>query len=101
MAGIIHNDRELGARVRRLTLKQIEKILLGDDEDYKKQIILKLSSSILPRINEISGEGGEPLTIKIINYGDRDSTSLHTETISNTLPASDGQQEEKSDNRLA
>lgn len=65
MAGIPSNDRELGARVRRLTLKQIEKILLGTDEAYKKEVIMKLAPSILPRINEHSGEGGEPMKITI------------------------------------
>lgn len=65
MAGIIHNDRELGARVRRLTLKQIEKILLGDDDTYKKEIIMKLAPSILPRINEHSGENGEAIKVTI------------------------------------
>lgn len=63
MAGIPSNDRELGARVRRLTLKKIEAILLGNDEEFKKAVILKLSSSILPRINEHSGEGGEAMKV--------------------------------------
>lgn len=65
MGGIIHNDRELGARVRRLTLKKIEAVLNGDDEDFKKAVILKLSSSILPRINEVSGDNGDPIKITI------------------------------------
>ena len=65
MAGIIHNDRELGARVRRLTLRKIEAVLKGDDEEFKKAVILKLSSSILPRLNEVTGEGGEPMKITI------------------------------------
>jgi len=65
MAGIPVNDRELGARVRRLTLRQIEKILLGEDESYKKEIIMKLAPSILPRINEVSGDGGDPIKITI------------------------------------
>ena len=65
MAGITHNDRELGARVRRLTLRKIEAVLNGDDEEFKKAVILKLSSSILPRLNEVTGEGGEPMKITI------------------------------------
>lgn len=102
-SGVTANDRELGAEVRRMSLKKVRKILSDDyeDKDYQKAVLLKLVPTLLPRLNEHSGEGGEPLTIKIINYGDRDSTSLHTETIPNTLPASDGQQEEKSDNSLA
>lgn len=65
MAGIPSNDRELGARVRRLTLKKIEAVLNGDDEEFKKAIILKLSSSILPRINEVTGENGDAMKITI------------------------------------
>mgnify|MGYP003434397710 CR=1 FL=1 len=84
MAGIIHNDRELGARVRRLTLRKIEAVLKGDDEEFKKAVILKLSSSILPRINEHSGEGGEAIKLVIdkINYiiPDGADTSPNTQT---------------------
>jgi hypothetical protein len=65
MAGVALNDRALGARVRRLTLKEIEKILLGDDDAYKKEIIMKLAPSILPRINEHSGENGEAIKVTI------------------------------------
>lgn len=65
MAGIPVNDRELGARVRRLTLRKIEAVLNGDDEEFKKAVILKLSSSILPRINEVSGDNGDPIKITI------------------------------------
>lgn len=78
MAGVPSNDRELGARVRRLTLKQIEKILLGEDENYKKEIIMKLAPSILPRINEHSGgldEKGElaPILVKFIDGSEKDN----------------------------
>ena len=65
MAGVALNDRALGARVRRLTHKEIEKILLGDDDAYKKEIIMKLAPSILPRINEHSGENGEAIKVTI------------------------------------
>lgn len=68
MAGVAVNDRLLGARVRRLTLKKIEAILLGDDEEFKKAVILKLASSILPRINEVTGKDGKDLIpIPILN----------------------------------
>lgn len=48
-----------------MTLKKIEAILLGDDEEFKKAVILKLASSILPRINEHSGEGGGAIQVVI------------------------------------
>ncbi len=81
MAGIIHNDRELGARVRRLTLRKIEEVLKGDDEEFKKAVILKLSSSILPRLNEVTGEGGEPMKITIEIAGEVASKNKLNETL--------------------
>lgn len=65
MAGIIHNDRELGARVRRMSLRKVEKILSDDyeDKDYQKAVLLKLVPTLLPRLNEHSGEGGEAISI--------------------------------------
>jgi hypothetical protein len=89
MAGVAINDRELGARVRRLGLRQIEKYLLGDDEVLKKEIVMKLAPSILPRLNEHSGEGGGSIKINVVNYGDNTSSVL-SETISNTITEIDG-----------
>lgn len=65
MAGIIHNDRELGAEVRRMSLKKVRKILSDDyeDKDYQKAVLLKLVPTLLPRLNEHSGEGGEAISI--------------------------------------
>lgn len=62
--GVIAPDRKLGAEVRRLTLKKIKAILeSNDDPDFQKAVILKLASTVLPRINEHSGEGGGAITI--------------------------------------
>ena len=54
-------DRQLAAEVRTLTLQEIKKALLGDDEEYKKAVVLKLSTSILPRLNEVTGADGKDL----------------------------------------
>jgi len=56
-------DRELAAKVRTLTLQEIQKALKGKDKDFKKQLLLRLASSILPRLNEHSGADGQPLTL--------------------------------------
>ena len=70
MSGKTHQDRELAAAVRSLALEEIKMILEGTHDDYKedpsfkKAILLKMSSSILPRLQEHSGAGGEPLVIK-------------------------------------
>lgn len=81
MAGIVSNDRKLGAEVRRLTLKKIQAVLEGDDEEFKKAVILKLASTVLPRINEHSGEDGEAIqVIAKINYIVPDGANSHTDT---------------------
>lgn len=63
-------DKELAARVRRLALAQIENVLSRPDEDteFYKAILLKLASTVLPRINELTGEGGGPLTVQLTQY---------------------------------
>ena len=63
MAGVTLNDRRLAAEVRTLTLREMKKILEGDDLEYKKQLLLKLAPSTLPRLNEHTGEDGEPLKL--------------------------------------
>lgn len=81
MAGIGLGDRKLGAEVRRLTLKEIQAVLLGEDKEYKKALILKLASTVLPRINEHSGEdGGAIQVITKINYIVPDGTDSHSNT---------------------
>ena len=72
------NDRELASDVRSLCLNEIKAVFeynptssktsLEQDArmaEMKKQLILKMSTSILPRLNELSGpDGGEiPLPI--------------------------------------
>ena len=62
------NDRQLASRVRSLTLKKIEKVLLQetpDDVEFYKALLLKLAGSVLPRLNEHTGEDGEPIVINI------------------------------------
>lgn len=67
MAGIIHNDRELGAEVRRMSLKKVRKILSDDfeDKEYQKAVLIKLVPTLLPRLNEHSGENGEAIKVTI------------------------------------
>ena len=63
------NDRKLAAEVRTLALDHIKKILQPKfaDKDLQNAVILKLAPSILPRLNEHTGEDGEKLVIPI--YG--------------------------------
>ncbi len=62
------NDRKLAANVRTLTLKKIQTILEGEDNDYQRQIILKLAGTVLPRLNEHTGEDGKELPTPILAY---------------------------------
>jgi hypothetical protein len=55
-------DRELAADVRRLALAEILAILAQSDmDDLRKQLILKLAGTVLPRLNEHTGKDGEDL----------------------------------------
>lgn len=69
MAGVTKNNRILAANVRTIALSQIEKVLNGNDEEFKKALLLKLAGSILPKLNEHTGEDGEPIKFNLINYG--------------------------------
>jgi hypothetical protein len=64
------NDRVLAADVRKLALTDIKDVLTGklyaDDPAYKKQILLKLAPSLLPRLNEHTGEDGDPIEQRVI-----------------------------------
>ena len=64
--GKLFNDRELAAEVRTLTLNEVKKALTSTKEEeleFKKAVILRLAGSILPRLNEVTGEGGGPIQI--------------------------------------
>ena len=65
--GKMFNDRELAAEVRKLALNEIKKALTGKDEEFKKAVILRLAGTLLPRLNEHSGEDGAPIPVAI--YG--------------------------------
>lgn len=100
--GKSHNDRVLSARVRTKALKEIEAIL---DEpgltEYKKALLLKLSGTLLPRLNEHTGEDGEAISIKIISYGDNPPLQLSAENVSTTIPESDGSRNSESSDSVA
>jgi len=70
--GKTKNDRELAARVRSLTLRQIEDALKSDeDEEFRKQLLLKLASGILPRLTEVTGADGGPVQVQGVDIAVR------------------------------
>lgn len=69
--GVTKNDRTLAANVRTLSLRLIQKHLEDtspENDEYRKALLLKLATTVLPRINEHSGTGGEPIVVQIIGY---------------------------------
>lgn len=63
------NDRKLAADVRTIGLRQIKFFLesLDDNDIFKRQLLLKLAPTLLPRINEHSGNDGQPINILFDN----------------------------------
>jgi hypothetical protein len=65
VGGKTKNDRELAARVRSLALTQIEAALKDDtDIEFKKELLLKLATGILPRLTEVTGKDGGPVQVQ-------------------------------------
>jgi len=85
------NDRILAANVRTESLTVISRYLkLPDDDQYKRALILKLAGTVLPRINEHTGEDGEAINVNIVKYGDPLAAQLHSEGLSDTSTESTG-----------
>lgn len=64
--GTSFNDRQLAGQVRSMALEHLKIVLSEDykDKAYQKQMLLKLSSSLLPRLAEVTGEDGRPIQVK-------------------------------------
>ena len=65
-------DRNLSKEVRRLTLQKIKTILerpvveMNDkDKDLHDAILIKLAGTVLPRLNEHTGEDGDVIMVAI------------------------------------
>jgi len=68
--GKTFNDRELAARVRTLTLEECERALKKKKGKLYEAVLLRLAGTVLPRLNEHSGEGGGPVEITLTRYAD-------------------------------
>jgi hypothetical protein len=91
MAAPKYTDRLLASEVRSLTLKEIRKVLQEDytDIEFKKAVILKLASTVLPRINEHTGEEGGAIIVQVAKEVlDKNDNSTH-----NTSGSSEGQEQ--------
>lgn len=65
MAAPVANDRKLGAEVRRMALKKVRVILSDDyeDKEFQKAVLLKLTPTLLPRLNEHTGDNGGAIVV--------------------------------------
>ncbi len=97
-------DRKLAAQVRSLALGKIIDLLemptvkmSADDYDLYKAVLIKLAGTVLPKLNEVTGEDGEPIKHSItgINIIKPDGAEFPpiTETIS-SVASSDRQDNE-------
>lgn len=100
MAGANLANRKLSDQLRWKLLKEANDIMDGDDKLAKKELLMKMANTILPRLNEHTGEGGGDIKVNIVKYGDTITLPIQSKTISNTLPSSDGQRDTKSDTSL-
>lgn len=86
MAAPKYTDRILAQNVRTLALKEIEKILQPDyeDQEFKKAVLLKIAPTLLPRLNEHTGEDGGAIKIhlakEIVETEELDEPSLNPST---------------------
>lgn len=72
------NDRILAAEVRQLALKKIRVILKGKDTEFQRQIILRLASSVLPRLKEPFDMTSEPLQVVFDAAFDKSASKKET-----------------------
>jgi len=63
------SNRRLSDKLRFRLLNECHKILDGDDEQAKKDLLMKMCHTLLPRLNEHTGEGGERLFPKPLLAG--------------------------------
>ena len=65
-----YESRQLSKEVRDFALIEIRDILKGKkkvDKRFRQALILKLAGAVLPRLNEHTGEDGQPVIVKFDN----------------------------------
>jgi hypothetical protein len=59
--------------------------LQPDDASLYKELLLTFAKNVVPRTQEITGEDGEAINIKIVKYGDSTTLSVPTEGLPNSV----------------
>lgn len=63
--GVSFNDRELASKVRTMTLNECMRHLQSKKGKLYEMVLSNLSRTVLPRLAELTGEGGGALNITI------------------------------------
>ena len=63
--GKVFNDRERSSEVRNLALERVMQILKRGKGKFYEAILIRLAGTLLPRLNELTGENGGPLVIEL------------------------------------
>lgn len=83
MAAPTKNDRILAQDVRKLSLNLIAKYLKDESEandKFRKDLILKLATNVLPRITQLEGEEGSPIKVAITGFNYITPTEIKNDT---------------------
>lgn len=92
-------DRELSKKVRNLALSEIAALLelpkvkmSADEYELYKAVLIKLAGSVLPRLNEHSGEEGGPINLNVYGWGQYQN-NLPAESVDKGDPRESGEVE--------
>lgn len=59
------NDRTLAAEVRTLGLERVRELFKKGKGRLYEQVLTRMSGSLIPRLNELTGENGGPLIVEL------------------------------------
>ena len=81
------DNREKAAKLKGLVMNWATKVMEGDDDKAKKEIVLKILPACIPTV--IEGDDDSTLIVKVINYArDNITVPVSTEKLSTGLPVS-------------
>ena len=85
MAAETSDIRAITRRVKKLALEKAEAILKNpNDPLYKETFQIVLKNSV-PQTRELTGEDGEAINVKVVNYGNSIAASIPAEGVPITV----------------
>jgi hypothetical protein len=86
MAAPKYTDRLKAQKLRSLAIEEMIAVFQGDDKEFKKQLLLRMATTVLPRLNEHTGENGEAIIINVSKEGaEKYGINSASSAISNTI----------------